>query len=231
MPAKKKPAKRSAKERRRAPAVYLAAAVIIVIALILIFYYKPWQLLFPGGEDDLSSYNNYDLAKREDGLWYVRIVVNDQPYQVAMHHHPIEVELIPAEQDAVDVIRVMANRAAKGYDSEAIIAMDPEAPGALVIAGVEIARVVGEKFNIFNIPTSSAFTKQPTSGATATPVLDCRDADEDTAVILIRVADDDRVAVPTNHPTCVVVQATTANKTIQAADRFVYALFGVIPAS
>ncbi len=94
------------------------------------------------------------------------------------------------------------------------------------MAGVEIAKVTGEKFGMYNIPTKAAFSKQPENNVENIPVVTCNDADADTVVIWIKEKGDDLVALP--QPNCIVLQGTTANETVTVADRFIYELFGIM---
>ncbi|MBD3209291.1 hypothetical protein GF367_02645 [Candidatus Woesearchaeota archaeon] len=226
----KKASKRREQERSANPATSLVIAVLVVLAVIVGFAYGPtWFAHRP--PEDLLLYNNYEFIQNDDGSWYVRVMVNERPYAVVVHHHPVAVDTIPVHPQAVRVIYNLSNKAFAGEDVHLSIAMDPEGSGALAVAGVEVAKVTGEKFDIFRIPTSAAFTRSTSKTGGQVPVVRCDAATPEHGVIWVKTGEKSFVSTLAENPYCVVLQGSSANETVKVADRFVYALFNVIPAS
>lgn len=204
--------------------VAISLVVVIALALVLVPKYHERRQL----QQDM--YNNFPFKQWDDGSWSVNVEVNGVPYTVLMHYHPTEVDTIPLSQQSVDVINALASMVSKTGKGKLYITMNPDAPGGVAIAGVELAKVLGEKFNLYNIPTKAAFSMPKEGFGTMVPVITCADAVNDTVVIYIREHNTtDLVDIPDGYPHCIVVQGTDANETIKAADRFVYGLFNVIP--
>jgi len=200
----------------------MIAAVIVVAAIIFMLSRQPQPETVACATD---SYNHFDFDANQDGGWFVHLTVNSKPYRVLMHHHPCELENISVQENAISTVMSFINNYHGGRASQAYITVHPEAPGALVIAGVEIAKIIGEKQEIYGLPTSSALTKN--SSLPNTPTITCDDADLDTLVLWIKEEGDNIIIMPKRN--CIVLQASTANETIMVADRFVYELFGVMP--
>lgn len=216
------------KERNVNPTIALIVAIVLLGTVLFVLIYVPKHA--EQRELERNSYNNYEFKEWEGGLWTVNVEVNGIPMSILMHYHPQEVDTIPVEQEAVDIINAAATKVAVTGKGRLFLTMNPDAPGGVVIAGVELAKVLGEKFNIYNIPTKASFSR-PKENYSGVPVVTCEDAVNDTYVIYIREHDNDFVGVPEGFPQCIVVQGTDINQTIKAADRFVYALFNIIPAS
>jgi hypothetical protein len=238
---KKKPVKKSVKastlknddavvrpKKSSKATLITVVSVLVVLTVFAALIFVP-ELLQKQKQED-SKYNNFEFEQYEDGLWGVRVEVNTNPYLVLMHYHPTEVDTIKVEQGAVDVINALATKVAVTGEGQVYITMDPDAPAGLAIAGVELAKVLGEKYGIYNIPTKAAFSKPKEGFGQSIPIITCQDAVNDTFVVYIREAENEYVGVPQDFNQCIVVQGSSANETIRVADRLVYALFNIIPA-
>lgn len=211
------------KTKQTSGAIYLLIAIIAVAAILLGLIYGP--RLF--NKDEYSvNYNGFLFEHTEDGYWTVHVAINDVPYSILFHYHPSELEGIPVQEGATVPVENMAKLSAQGLPAEIYLSMDPKGEGAFVMAGVEIAKVTGEKFGMYNIPTKAAYSKNIDGNVDNVPVITCNDADEDTVVIWIKEKGDNLIALP--QANCIVLQGTTPDDTIKVADRFIYELFGIM---
>lgn len=210
---------------------YLAAAIVVVVALIAVFLWLPSQ---PHAQTDerCPDYNNFDFSDAPEGMCYVRIQIKDSNSvvkngQILMQYHPLDLEYIRVDPSIRDDFRTFVNNYFAGVPSQVFITVHPDAPGTHVIAGVEVAKVLGEKYSIFNLPTRSAFTTQSNLTAGDVPVVNCWDADKNNMVIWIKEKGESIIAQggPKN---CFVLQANTTNETVKVADRFVYEVLGIM---
>ncbi|MFP4524257.1 MAG: hypothetical protein ACLFO2_03025 [Candidatus Woesearchaeota archaeon] len=203
---------------------YLVGALVVIAAILVI---GAWSSMDPASEDCDEEYNNFCFIEQDD-MWSVRVMVNGQPYRVAVHHLPEELEDIPIDPKAVETVQALSTMVNQTGDGRLFITMNPEAPSGVVIAGVEIAKITGERYDIYNIPTRVGLTKRPESVSEDTPIVDCSSSGEDTFVIYLREHDRNYVGVPEQYPQCLVIQGTDADEVVKSADRFLYALFGVM---
>jgi hypothetical protein len=195
------------------------AAVLILILLAIVFvprYIHKINL-------EKNKYNNFEFAKGEDGFWYTVVQKGDQPYQIPFYYHPSELEDIPVE----------AYLRAKFFDmrdnnGSIYITMDPDsANNTIVIAGVEIARITGNRYGLLNVPTHSAFIKQPKNATadTGTPIVTCNNANNKTMVIWLTLSNKNIVY---SYDYCVVLEAKNYRDMIRVADRLMYHLLGIM---
>lgn len=198
--------------------------LLILGALVLVPKYSAKKQL----TDDM--YNNFQFKEWEDGFWTVNVEVNAVPYSILLYHHAREVDYIPLDQKAVDLINGIANQVQATGNGTLYLTMNPQAPAGIGIAGVELAKILGQKFDIYNIPITAAFSR-PLANNSNIPVVTCEDAVDDVFVIYLRESEPALVGVPDGFDQCIVVQGSDANETIMAADRLIYGLFTIIPAN
>ena len=211
------------KHKPIAPWISLLVMIFIVAAIMLLFSFGP--KLRAQGDDDL--YNNFNFEE-VDGLWKVHLEINEVPYGILFHHHPTELELIPVQEGTADVVRTLANHIAAGGQGRLYIVLNPDDPADMAIAAVDIAKVTGEKFGIYDIPTQVAMIKSSPKVSASTPVITCNDASPEQVVVWIKTKGDNLVASAADNPYCIVLQSTVANQSTMVADRFVYELFGIM---
>ena len=202
---------------------YLAGALLVIAGILVIGFIS-------GGGSDRGcdeEYNNFCFIQQND-LWSFRVMVNGQPYRIAVHHLPEELEDIPVESNAVDTLDGLATMVNQTGNGRLFITMNPDAPSGVALGGVELAKVLGERYDIYDIPTRAALTKPPANVTKETPIVDCSDAGGDTFVIYLREHDRNYVGIPEGHSQCIVVQGTDADEVVKSADRLLYGLMGVM---
>ena len=108
------------------------------------------------------------------------------------------------------------------------IPLDPDSTdNKIVVAGVEIAKITGKGYSILNVPTHSAFTKQPVNASTnvETPIVTCDNSNNRTMVIWITLSNKDMAY---SYDYCIRLEATSYEDTVKVADRLMYNLLGIM---
>lgn len=170
-----------------------------------------------------NKYNNFEFYKTEDGYWMTVLQKGPQKYYVPFYYHPKELEDIPVETYLrAKFFEVRDN------NGSIFITLDPDSTdNKIVIAGVEIARITGSRYDLLNVPTRSAFIKQPStqSAETGTPIVTCKDANNQTLVIWLTMSD---LNVISSKGYCVIVEGKTYDDLVRGADRLMYHLLGIM---
>jgi hypothetical protein len=192
----------------------------VFITLLLAVVYVPGMLKKQQAES--TKYNNFEFVK-QDGIWFTIVNKGDQPFSLPFYYHPKDLEGIVVDSTVRD--RFFAMRDNNG---SIFITLDPDSSdNKIVIAGVEIAKITGQRFGLLDVPTHSAFTKLPTNATanTGTPVRTCNDANDRTLIVWIAVTNKDLV---TSKGNCILLEAKSYNDTVKVADRLMYHLLGIM---
>lgn len=184
--------------------------IIIVGGSLLYKYYQSEKL-------KKYEYNGFKFYKTEDGFWTTLIESKGQLYTIPFYYHPKELEDIQIEKNIEDKIL-------KNYVKEIYISFDPDAGSVPVIGGVEISRITGFRYNLFNIPTRSALSREDDKGV-ETIIKNCSDAGNGTIVILFQKADYNKIYLDKD---CIILNYNETNSSIKVADRFVYTLLKIM---
>src|SRR4030043_2401722 len=190
-------------------------AIIILGAFLIPRYLR-------NAEFNRNKYNNFEFAKTSDGFWYTSVEKGDQPFQIPFYYHPRELEDIPVEAFLSGKFFEMRDNNGSIY-----ITLDPDYNSTAVIAGVEIAKITGTKYGILNVPTKSAFIKEPSNTATetGTPIITCADANNRTRVVWLTLSD---ANIAYSYGYCVILRAKSYDDMIRVADRTMYHLLGIM---
>lgn len=209
---KKKPLSNTAKFL-----IFCAVLVIIFLGLVII------PRVITKAKLEKYKYNNFEFVQRGDGFWYTLVQKGAQPYWIPFYYHPTELEDIPVEPG----LRAKFFEI-KDNNGSIFITIDPDSESnKIVIAGVEISRITGSRYDLLNVPTSSAFIKPPTAGSaeTGTPTVTCMHSNNKTMVIWITLSG---LNVVSSKNYCVVLEARTHEDMIRVADRTMYHLLGIM---
>ncbi|RME53914.1 hypothetical protein D6783_00430 [Candidatus Woesearchaeota archaeon] len=204
------------KEKDRAALFFLIFSVVVIGAVLIggVWLSRSWA---SGPKEDFTY--NYFPFERLGDFWVTSISVEGRPYAIQLYYHPSEVENISFDPAAKALI-------VDKRPKRLFVALDPDAGSVPVIAGVEIAKITGTGNQILNIPTRSAFFGRPPAQNAEGLVVTCDTADENTTVVWIHVGEQTRVAASGD---CILVEGATAQETVRAADRLVFALLGIMP--
>lgn len=191
---------------------FAAFAIILIIFVGIILWTKYSQ----ASEKTKNSYNGFDFTPAQGGLWITRIDVRKQPYDIPFYFHPRDTEDIIIEGNVTQPIM--------RKPAQVVISIDPNEPSKVVVGGVEVARIIGTKYNIYNIPTSSALSK-PSASKVDIPILSCANATSDMVVVEFKKGRTNAIGTNGN---CVVIQYTDANESVRVADRYAYMLLKIM---
>lgn len=196
------------------PAGWLLAGVVVILLAVL-------ALVLLQHEEDYS-YHGFPIEKTtcqgtDIVCWALSLSVRGQPYVMTFYNHPADVEDIHVSPEALRSIIAMQNV----QNHTVYIAVPDGAPGEIGIAGVSLARVLGQRYGIMNLNVRGA-----PYGSGAGEV-SCASAGPRTMIISIEQQDVDAVLL--RSPGCIVISATNASRTISAAEAYAYHVLGVIP--
>jgi hypothetical protein len=189
------------------------------IVLLLIVGIVAWQKYSQQAQQEQNRYNGFDFSKAQGGLWVTRVEVRGQAYVIPFYNHPRDLEDIVRDPNAtLPIYRRPA---------EVAISVDPEAPSKVVVAAVEVSRLLGSKYNLFNLYTHSALSRAP-SVPVDVPILDCNNATPDRVVIQFIEGKEDVITRWSENPNCIILQYTDANESVRVADKYAYMLLKVM---
>ena len=164
-----------------------------------------------------NRHNGFDFVQTAGGLWVTQITVDQQPYNIPFYYHPRDTSLVLREYDAAE--RLLVNP-----PKEIVISVDPDAGSRVVVAAVEISRLTGSKYNLLNIPTSSALSRQ--QEGVDIPVVTCEDASEDRVVV--RFIEDSEANAIIEENDCIVLFYKDPEESVRVADAFAYMLLQIV---
>ncbi len=205
----------STKEQSSSSGVWKFFAAFGII-LLLIVGITMWTRYSQVNDKAKNAYNGFDFTPAQGGLWVTRIDVRKQPYDIPFYFHPRDTESVLVGANVTWPIT--------RNPAQVIISIDPTEPSKVVVGGVEIGRILGTKYNMYNIPTSSALSK-PSATKVDIPVLSCANATYDRVVIEFKKGPENAIATNGN---CVVLQYTDANESVRVADRYAYMLLRIM---
>ena len=197
--------------------IFCAVLVVVFLGIVLI------PMAINKARLDKHEYNHFQFIKQDDGFWYTKIQKGAQPYWVPFYYHPSELEDIPVDPNLREKFFSIRDN-----NGSIIITLDPDSEdNSIVIAGVEISRITGGRYDLLNVPTSSAFIKEPSTGSaeTGTPIVTCAQADNNTMVIWITLSDNN---IAYSYDNCIILEAETYEDMIRVADRTMYDLLGIM---
>ncbi|MBU0667232.1 MAG: hypothetical protein KKC26_07740 [Nanoarchaeota archaeon] len=142
-----------------------------------------------------------------------QLQIGIQPYDIPFHYHPKDLEDIVVEENIEDKIWAKPK--------QIFITMSPDVTPNEGIAAVEIAKLTGNRYKLFNIPTKSALTKPNNLTISIT----CMDAKEDVVVINFKKNKQNIVYSSGN---CIHVEYVDSNESIRVASAFAYHILKIM---
>ncbi|MFH1072859.1 MAG: hypothetical protein V1743_05510 [Nanoarchaeota archaeon] len=220
--------KREKAEKKSNFYFFLSVGVItiVLVALILVYVY------IGNLNKEKDTYNNFKFVK--NGMfWETWVEWDGQLRTVPFYHHPRELVLIAVEPAIEEKLLNFS------LNGSVFITLDPNLNTTIVKAGVQIARITGDRYGILNLHTSSAMTNLPkdfqipanrTGNFTGNitlpfPIITCADANESILVIWLNVGPDDRLFSEGN---CIVVQGYNENEVLKVAELLDYKVLKIM---
>ncbi len=197
-------------------------AVVIVLVIVAPLAYRAWQSRQLLTE---NRYNGFDFVEQQFGnltLWTTVIQARDQAYTIPFYFHPSETESVVMQPNITQRLRRNDLQPEVLY-----ISFHPDAGSEAVIAGVEISRITGFRYNLLNIETHSAL-HEPV-GSAETVIITCEDATASTGVIFFEEGDHSLVTEDAQNPYCIRLQYKDPGDAKRVADRFIYGILRIMP--
>jgi hypothetical protein len=195
----------------------IAVLVIGVLAYVIASHNAPKK-----PQSNILVYGNHSFVQGDDGNWYTQMTIRKTPYTLSFHYNPFEVENVTV--DSLYTPEKIKTFRQFHPNSTIYITMDPTQSSRLVIASVEIAKILGKAYNIYNYDVHSAIT-EPSDANTEIPVITCANATGSTMVIWITVDNSNQISSSSN---CIIIEATDANETIRVADALAFRLLNIM---
>ncbi len=209
--------------------IIILAVILLIMALIFFgVRYATREINKKKLAEHMLDYHNFTFAKADDNKWYTRIIIKGAPYDIPFYYNPVEAENVSVAS-GLDIGRTIWNFYLLQTPKQVFITLDPNTPGPqIVIAGVELSRLLGKQYNIYNFDTHVAITNQPFNQTLDYPLITCANASANTTVIHLVIntsAPQDRITAQGN---CYTLEATTVNESIRVADAFSYRLLHIM---
>jgi len=207
------------KKLNRIAYALLAIIVIVVAVFIVSNSVNSNEFSYKGPTGETFNFVTGNIGKIP--IYNLKVYINYgdaliKPIEIPLRNRPKDVESIAIEGDV---------RAKIITSTGIFITQDPLLPVETSVAGIQLAKVLGTAdYSVFKIPTQGAFTESLTENPEY-PVKTCKDATQNTRVILLQQGPENKVYVKGE---CVIVQGTDSNNLIKAAERTVYALLQVM---
>jgi hypothetical protein len=169
-------------------------------------------------------YNNYEFNKYEDGKWYVTLAKNNQPYEIAFYYNPYEVENLTITNNTMIQFKNFMDSHPGG---RVYITMNPDESSKVVVASVELAKLLGQRYNIFNFDVKAAFTKESdirNVSDTGYPIITCANASKDHLIFWFAPANVTEVKVNSN---CIAIKYADINESVRAADALAFRMLTI----
>jgi hypothetical protein len=198
--------------------LYVVIFILIIIGILVGFYFLG-KVFKPQSNTDYNHFKFYKQGK----VWYTQIQLHNQLQTIPFYNHPNDLGDIYVEKD-------IAAKVFRNTTDMILITLDPDGGSIPGQAGVQISRLTGSRFNIFNMPTYSALTRldENVNVENATSIIriaNCSSANLTTSVIYIKIGSKNIIYSKDN---CVILEGATAKDTLRVAERFDYELLGVM---
>ncbi len=169
---------------------------------------------------DAEKYNGFPIQRgmcpgttRECVL--LSFEIRGNPYQIPFYNHPQDIESLPVAPAAVRSIIAMQ----KVENQSVLIVIPPNAPGDIGVAGVQLGRILGDRYGIMNLNVRA------TSAANLASA--CTQANATTLVVWFE--SDKLNAVHEAQKNCIAISAIDGPGAVAGSEALTYRILGVIP--
>jgi len=201
--------------------IIIGTFLFLLIAFGIIFAITR---LIPKKDDSILTSSNADYCLengycfvKQGNMWYTQLqpVGQQKIYNLELRYDPKSVQDVAIDESAVKTVL---------SSQEVYLTVDPNMTGQTVIAMIELGRIIGTKYNLFNIPTAGALTSSDEGNQT---IITCNDATQNSTVLWFKTGSETKIYKNSNQY-CMIIQGTTEEDIMRAADRFVYQLVGIL---
>jgi hypothetical protein len=194
-------------------------AIILILGLAALIFVKPLLI-----KEKYGVYNHFEFEE-VNGYWQTHIQYNNMVTPITFNTHPVDLQNIPFDDNLTTYIL---------YEpiSSFVIAIREDAGSVPVIAGVNIARILGDKFYGFDV-SSALYVDEDMKNQTNTtiPIINCVDATKTHPIIFIDVnATEKSIEFSKENNYCIHISSPSAQKEdiLGMADLFVYKILEIM---
>ncbi|MGM5483993.1 MAG: hypothetical protein ACQER9_03705 [Nanobdellota archaeon] len=169
-------------------------------------------------------YNGFVFVKQK-GLWQTILyeiekdknITSRREVKIYTHYSPEEVEDIYVEDGIEKSIK----------DSEKIILNYPsDLDKNIVLAGVEIGKVVGNKYGLLNKNVTNSVYGEYDGNY---PILDCADSTNEKPLLKFVKADKNEIVFNETNEQCILIKGKNTSGMIKTSDKLLFDLLNIIP--
>jgi hypothetical protein len=193
-------------------AIFLAVVVIALVAFTL------YLIFFPDVKKvDVKefTYNGFSIAKIGNE-WHTQVIIPGKEqnlYSLQMRYSPKQVEDIAMEYGIKEKLL---------HSKQIYLTTDANMSSKGIIGMIEVGRVLGDKYDMYDIPTKAALISDPTNRSLE---ITCANASETTTVVYFRYGNHNLIHMKNS---CIYVEGKNPEDIIRVSDRLTYGLVGVI---
>ncbi|MBC8495476.1 hypothetical protein H8D36_04950 [archaeon] len=203
--------KKSSKKSNESKVWFIVIVIVICVVLIGSIYYSKHKV-----ESQVNANNYHEFQfyyDQSSELWFTKIELNKVPYTIPYYFHPNELEDINVEEDVENIILVYRPK-------KIIISLPGDSSSDMAIAGIEIAKITGERYEVLNIKTVSAVNDL----VEGLPYATCDNASQEVVVISFKKSNRNTVY---GYNRCIILEYKEGDA-VRVADAFSYSLIKVM---
>ncbi|MBU1975586.1 MAG: hypothetical protein KKG59_04245 [Nanoarchaeota archaeon] len=207
--------KKEKAQKKRDKNFFYAIGIIVVVLIIIILA----GVQIRNYNMNKDTYNHFKFAQRGK-LWETLIEKEGVPTFVPFHYHPRELEDFIFEPEIHNKIL--------GFNGTIFITLDPNLNSTIVKAGIQVARITGDRYGILDIPTRSAITNIPEGyeiNLSMTPLITCDNATSEIMVIWLKKGIVNSVYSNNN---CIVIEGKNEEEIVRGAEKLDYLILGIM---
>lgn len=210
--------------KKRKQSTSRKSAIIAIVSIVLILFFAGLLFVKPIlVKQKYDTYNHFEFEKTNE-YWQTRVEYNNYVTPITFTSHPLDLEDIFYNETITSYV---LNKPHVGF----VIAIKEDAGSVPVIAGVNIARILGERFYGFEV--NSALYVEPeliNQTNTTIPIVSCDDATEYRPIIFIDVnSEKQSIDFSSDNGDCIIIRSSSEKKDIlEMADLFVYKILEIM---
>jgi hypothetical protein len=195
-------------------------AIVVIFAGILLFMRNSKEAPI---KEEVIKYGEYVFSQKGD-LWYTQLSIKDKfkgwdrQYNLYFHYNPLQVEDIPTVENSngeASSPKILIIGARKVF-----ITMDPQYPASVVLSGVEVAKILGQ---VYEMDVKAAVTRY--TNKTDAPVITCNSYGNGTRVVELRLSNETAIR---EEGGCIVVKGTDPQELLMASSRLAFELLKIL---
>ncbi|MBI5797377.1 hypothetical protein HZA98_00550 [Candidatus Woesearchaeota archaeon] len=197
--------------------IVIVLIVLLLLAGVYVFIQKPTTAVLHNYQyGNGNSIFNVTKVSNSDTRITIYVGSDQQPYDLILRNDPLSLENISVSGTVNTRI----------FNAKHVfITINPEAnlSGKTTLAALEIDKIIDNPL-LYNLSTTSAMTLPNDMGY---PEVSCYDATSERSVILLTLGSETQVFT---DGYCIIIEGTTEDNIIRAADRFDLTLLGIMKA-